>query len=365
MSPEIHAVAARFAVPGQLVAAESFGAGHINRSYVLTFADDRGTTRFLLQRINERVFPNPTKVMENIRRVTAHLADALNAQKVPDVARRTLRLVPTHVGKVWHRDAVGGYWRMYPFIENTRVLDAVQTPAQTEQAGRAFGTFQRLLADLGSPRLDETIADFHNTPMRFEALERASSADRCGRAALARAELDFALARRELAPTLLDLHRSGGVPERIVHNDAKISNVLFDKVTGEALCVVDLDTVMPGLSLYDFGDMVRSMTTTATENEQDLSKVELALPLFEALARGYLAKAGELLTLVERRSLVLAGKLITLEQGVRFLTDYLGGNVYYKFAHPSHSLHRCRTQFKLLASIERSERRLDRIVESL
>lgn len=365
MPPEIEAIAARFAVAGQLVAAEPFGTGHINDSYLLTYRRRDQNERFLLQRINDTVFPDPARVVENIQRVTTHIVDALRSQGVRDVGRRVLTLVPTHEGGPYCCDSMKCYWRLYPFIENTRVCEAVETPGQAEQAGRAFGTFQRQLADLGVPRLHETIPDFHNTPLRLEALEHAVRADSCGRVAEAQAEIDFAFDHRPLASALLDLHHAGRIPERIVHNDAKISNVLLDSATGEALCVADLDTVMPGLSLYDFGDMVRSMTTTAAEDETNLSKVELELPLFESLARGYLATAGGFLTAAERENLVLAGKLITLEQAVRFLTDYLSGDTYYKTQRPNHNLDRCRTQFKLLESIQRTEPRLNRIIDTL
>ena len=276
-----------------------------------------------------------------------------------------LTLVPTHAGEPYHRDVDGSYWRLYPFIESTRVHEVVETAEQAREAGRAFGAFQRLLADLPGPRLHETIPDFHNTPLRFEALERAVQADACNRAAAAKAEIEFAARHRVLAGLLLDAHRRREIPERVVHNDAKISNVLFDQTTGEALCVTDLDTVMPGVALYDFGDMVRSMTCAAAEDETDLSKVEVRMPLFEALARGYLETAGAFLTPAERRQLVFAGKLITLEQGVRFLADFLNGDTYYKTQRPDHNLDRCRSQFKLLESIEQHEALMNRFVESV
>jgi aminoglycoside phosphotransferase (APT) family kinase protein len=359
----IGAVAAAFAVDGTLTGVEPFGAGHINDSFLLAYRGAAGTRRFLLQRINDRVFPQPAMVTQNVHRVTTHIAETLRLQGVPDLDRRVLTIVPTQEGQAWHRDAAGSTWRLYRFIENARVHNAAATPEQARKAARAFGTFQRQLADLGGPRLHETIPDFHNTPLRYDALDHAVQADRFNRAAVAKAEVDFALRCRALAGVLLDLHSSGQIPERVVHNDAKISNVLFDAESGEALCVVDLDTVMPGLSLYDFGDMVRSMTCTAAEDETDLSKVAVQMPLFEALSRGYLEATGDLLTRAEREHLVLAGKLITLEQGVRFLTDFLAGDVYYKTQRPNHNLDRCRTQFQLVESIAQQEDRLFRVVE--
>jgi Ser/Thr protein kinase RdoA (MazF antagonist) len=361
MPYDTETLAACFAVDGRLVSAEPTS-GHINNSFILTYERDRGPARFLLQRINESVFRRPVEVMENIQRVMAHIAAKLKTRGVTDIRRRVLTLVPTHEGEAYHRDAAGGHWRLYHFIEGTRVCEAVETPRQAEHAGRAFGAFQCLLADFAGPRLHETIPDFHNTPLRYEALDRAVQADSCNRVAVARAEIETVQRYRPLASALLDLHRAGELPERIAHNDAKISNVLLDEFTDEALCVVDLDTVMPGLALYDFGDMVRSMATTAAEDETDLSKVEVEMPLFEALARGYVATAGEFLTAAERENLVIAGKVITLEQVVRFLTDFLVGDPYYKTHRPNHNLDRARAQLKLLESIERHEAAMLRAV---
>lgn len=351
-------VAGRFAVTGRCAAAESLGGGHINDSYVLTLAGEHGRERCLLQRINAAVFPEPLRVMENIARVTTHLADRLRQQGVGDLGRRVSMPLPSRDGPPYVVDEAGGVWRLYRFIEGTRVHRLVQTAAQAAEAGRAFGEFQRLLAEWPGPRLHETIPGFHDTPRRYEALERAVAADPCGRSASAAPEIAFARARRSVAPVLRDLHERGEIPERVVHNDAKITNVLFDAATDRALCVVDLDTVMPGLSLYDFGDMVRSMTCPAAEDERDLSKVEVQKSLFAALAQAYCGATGPLLTPIERQHLVTAGQLITLEQGVRFLTDHLNGDRYYKTRRPGQNLDRCRTQFKLVESIERQERTL-------
>jgi len=360
--PELEAVSAAFDFAGEVVACEPFGGGHINDSFRLTCRAPEGTTGYLLQRINARVFRAPARVMENIQRVTEHVARRLAVTGIADLTRRTLTLTATKAGAAFHRAADGACWRAYRFIERTRVHALVETPAQAEQAGRAFGEFQRLLADLPPPRLHETIADFHNTPARFEAFDRACAADVCQRVRRATAEIEFARQHRPLADVLLDLQRRGAIPERVVHNDAKITNVLLDEDSGEALCIVDLDTVMPGLSLYDFGDMVRSMTCPAPEDETDLARVEVQPSLFAALARGYVSAAGAFLTAAERAHLVTAGELITLEQGVRFLTDYVAGDTYYKTRHPEHNLERCRAQFNLLQSLQRQEHELSRIV---
>lgn len=362
--PQIREIAAAFDVSGAMVAVEPFGGGHINDSYRLTLAARAVSTHFLLQRINAAIFRDPPRLMENIPRVTAHIAGRLQAEGAADIARRVLRVVPARDGRPCYRDEAGGYWRMYYFVEGMTAREAPETPAHAEQAGRAFGEFQRLLADFPAPRLHDTIPDFHNTPLRFEALEQAARSDVCGRCSTARAEVEFAFRNRALGRLLVDAQARGELPERVVHNDAKLSNVLLDAVTGEGLCIVDLDIVMPGLAVYDFGDMVRSMTCTAAENERDLSKVELQMPLFEGLARGYLATAGEFLTPAERGLLVTAGQVITFEQGVRFLADFLAGDTYYKTSRPMHNLDRCRTQFKLLGSITRHARQMERLCAS-
>lgn len=360
---EIEAIASRFAIEGRLIGVEPFGGGHINDSYVLTLEQGDAARRYLLQRINDAVFAEPALVMENIQRVTAHLGEKLRASGASDADRRVLQLVPSTIGEPFIERDSGDYWRLYWFIESAVSHQSVSTPHHAYEAGRAFGEFQRLLADLAGARLNETIPDFHNTPMRIAALQRAVEADAYGRVKAARPEINFAKARDEIADALLNLSSFGDIPERTTHNDAKISNVLFDRISGEAVCVVDLDTVMPGLSLYDFGDMVRSMATTAAEDERDLSKVELRLELFEAVARGYLGETHAMLTPAEREHLVLAGKLITLEQGVRFLTDFLSGDTYYKTTRPNQNLDRCRTQFKLVEEMERKTGAMDKIVE--
>ena len=365
MTPELVAIAGRFAVEGQLTAVDPFGGGHINDSFLVTYRQKDRSARFLLQRINDAVFPVPAHVTENVQRVTDHIAQRLRLQGIADVHRRVLTLVPTNEEMPYYRDDTRSHWRLYEFIEGTRVHQAVGTPDQAEQVARAFGTFQNSLTDFPGPQLHETIPGMHDTPSRFEALEKTIQADPYGRAAEARADIDYAFTHRALAGVLLDLQKAGEIPERVVHNDAKISNVLFDDKTGAALCVVDLDTVMPGLALYDFGDMVRSMTCPAAEDEIDLSRVEVQMPLFEALAHGYLEAAAPFLVSAERANLVTAGKLITLEQGVRFLTDFLNGDKYYRTQRPNQNLDRCRTQFKLVESITQNERQMVLFINTL
>ena len=352
-------IARQFQVDGNLVSVTPYGTGHINYTYCAVFRTADSETRVILQHINENIFKNPPAMMENIQRVSAHLSS--KAASDEDRARRVLSVVPACDGRAWHRDDEGNYWRMYRFIGNARTVDAIESAEQAFQAARAFGRFQHLLADLPSPRLHDTIPDFHHTPKRLKALEEAIEQDAAGRVAASRPEIEFVMARREIAGALL----GAGLPERVTHNDTKINNVMLDDQTGEGICVIDLDTVMPGLSLYDFGDMVRTATSPAAEDERNLSKVNLQFPMFEALVRGYLDAAGGFLTKEEKRLLVTAGKVITFEQAVRFLADHLNGDTYYKVHREGHNLDRTRTQLKLIERIEAQEERMERLVESM
>jgi hypothetical protein len=356
--PDVGAVARQFQIRGDFVSAEPYGSGHINDTFCVVF-DQAGTrVRYIFQRINHLIFKQPVALMENIQRVTTHLGQAL-AQE-PDASRRVLNLVPSRDGQPFHRDAAGYYWRVYFFIEHARTYDAVLSPAQAFAAARAFGRFQELLADLPAPRLHDTIPDFHHTPKRFAALEQAIEQDPVNRAHSAKAEIDFALRHQPLTRVLLDAN----LPERVTHNDTKLNNVMLDEATGEGICVIDLDTVMPGLALYDFGDMVRTTTSPAKEDERDLSKVTMQFPMFEALVKGYLNTASGFLTRDEKQLLAVSGQLITLEIGLRFLTDYLAGDTYFKVHREGHNLDRCRTQFKLVASIQQQRAQMDKVVEA-
>lgn len=352
-------VARQFQISGDFVSATPHGSGHINDSYCTIFNQAGVPIRYMLQRINHNVFKNPVALMENIQRVTSHLA--AQAAGEPDCSRRVLTLIPARDGRAWHRDDDGNYWRAYRFIENARTYDTVESTVQAFQAARAFGRFQQLLVNLPVPRLHDTIADFHHTPKRFRALEHAIASDVANRAIMAKPEIEFAFAHQSITSILLDAN----LPERVTHNDTKFNNVMLDDATGEGICVIDLDTVMPGLALHDFGDMVRTATSPTDEDEQDLSQVTMQFPMFEALVRGYLTSAGGFLLEAEKQHLVFSGKLITFEQGIRFLTDYLAGDAYYKVRRDGHNLDRCRTQFKLVDSIEQQEERMDRLVQSI
>jgi Ser/Thr protein kinase RdoA (MazF antagonist) len=356
---DLSAVARQFPLRGKLISTAPYGAGHINDTYRAVFDDGGKRARYIVQRINHNVFKHPPNLMENISRVTAHLAQKVAGQN--DAPRRALTLIPANDGRAFYCDASGNHWRVYIFIDEARTFEAVESPRQAFEAGRAFGQFQKLLADLPSPRLHDTIPDFHHTPRRFAALEKAIERDAVNRAALAKGEIEFALSHGRMTSVLLDAK----LPERVTHNDTKFNNVMLDDNTGEGICVVDLDTVMPGLALYDFGDMVRTATSPAPEDELDLSKVKMQFPMFEALTRGYLASAGEFLTPAEKKLLAFSGKLITFEIGIRFLADFLDGDAYFKVHREGHNLDRCRTQFKLVESIEVQEESMNKLIESI
>jgi hypothetical protein len=359
---EPHGVAAvirAFSLDGEFRKADRYGSGHIHDTFCVSFDRTGRDERVILQRINTAIFTNPVAVMENIERVTDHLRLKFDAE--PDMNRRVLRLVPTREGAGWYADADNQYWRAYRFIAGAHTRDTVSSPQQAFQAARAFGLFQRQLTDLPDPRLHESIPDFHNTLKRFAAFEHVVDADAAGRVAHARTELAFAMSRRGTAQALVD----AALPERVTHNDTKLNNVLLDDTTGEGICVIDLDTVMPGLAAYDFGDMVRTMTCAAAEDEPDLSQVSMKFPLFEAVLRGYLEGAKGFLTVPERDSLIVGAKVIIFEQGIRFLADFLSGDTYYKVSRPGQNLDRCRTQFKLLESIEQQEDAMTRLLRAL
>lgn len=363
--PDLEPVAAAFDVRGTLLESAPHGSGHINDTFVAVFSQAGARVRYIFQRINHRIFQDPVALMDNILRVTEASWERLRREgDVADVSRRTLRVIPTRAGAPVHRDAGGGWWRCYPFIEGARTYDIVKDAGQAFEAARAFGRFQALASALEGPRLHETIPGFHDTRRRFDRLREAVEKDACGRLRDVGPEWDFYRRREDLVDVLLDLQRRGEARERVTHNDTKLNNVMIDDATGMGICVIDLDTVMPGLSLYDFGDMVRTATSPAAEDERDLSRVRMQMPMFEALTRGYLASAGEFLNEAERAHLVFGGKLITLEIGIRFLTDYLEGDVYFRTHRPGHNLDRTRTQIALVASIEAQEDAMRAVVRA-
>lgn len=350
-------ICSKFALYGDFLVAVPFGGGHVNDTFQLTF--DQGGVRlhYVLQRINRNVFRKPEQVMENMDRVTRHLLAKIHAGKA-ETRKRTIRLLRTFANQPCVTDERGDVWRAYIFVENARAYNVLETPEQAFKVAQAFGDFQCNLVDLPGPRLHETIPDFHNTPKRLEALRQAIRRDPVGRERRVRREIDFIMKRADETKRLLQLQAEGAIPERITHNDTKVNNILIDDLTGDGICVIDLDTVMPGLSLYDFGDMVRAGTSPAEEDEVDLAKVGMRFEMYEALYRGFLSSAGSFLTEAERENLPFSGKLITFEIAIRFLTDYLEGDVYFKVKRPEHNLERCRNQLRMVESIEEQSTRM-------
>jgi aminoglycoside phosphotransferase (APT) family kinase protein len=360
--PHLSAIVREFALLGQYRSGAPYGSGHINDTFAVV-VDQAGTpVRYILQRINDRVFTNVPALMDNIQRVTSHATRRAAESGATDASRRALALVPTRDGQAYHRDPSGGWWRCYLFIEGARTHDVVKSPEQARAAARAFGEFQRMLVDLPGARLHETIPFFHHTRRRFEAFQRAVEADTHGRAIQARNEIAYALEREPLVDVLLDQQARGEIPERVTHNDTKLNNVMLDDVTHEGICVIDLDTVMPGIALNDFGDMVRSGTNSAAEDERDLTLVHARLPIFEALVEGYLSAARPFLQPAEIAHLAISGQVITFEIGLRFLTDFLAGDTYFKIKRPHHNLDRAANQFAMVRSLAEQQSTMEAIV---
>ncbi len=362
MKREIKSIVKHFCIRGRLTEIRPLPRGHINDTHVLTTKKNKHTVRYILQRINHTVFKDPRSLMENVTRVTRHIRSRM--QKIdPDRASRQLTVIDSDDDTCFHKDAEGNFWRAYNFIEDAVTYDTVDSVELAYEAARMFGWFQKMLIDLPGPALHETICDFHNTPKRFETFQQILKDDVFKRAKNAKSEIDFLFANAGICDVLPSLAAKGEIPVRITHNDAKINNVMLDESTNEGVCVIDLDTVMPGLSIYDFGDMVRTSATFADEDERDLSKVAISLPMFEALVRGYAEQAGDFLLPAEKERLVFAAKLITFEQLIRFLTDYLAGDVYYKVHREGHNLDRSRTQMRLLQSIIKQQDAMNEVIE--
>jgi len=362
---QLQEISKQFQIYGEILHAETCKIGHINETYSATYDQGGTRVRYIHQKINRTVFKDPDTVMENVVRVTKHLRAKLEMLHARDITRRCLTIVPTRDGKSAYRDSAGEYWRTFVFVEGVQTFEAVRSPQQAHEAGRAFGFFQNLLVDLPGPRMADTIPHFHHTRKRFQAFQKAVARDHFNRAASAKPEIEFALKHEGIVDTLLDALAKKKIPERITHNDTKFNNVMLDTVTGEAMCVVDLDTVMPGCVLYDFGDMVRTATSPTLEDELDLSKVRMQMPMFKKLAEGYLETAGLFLTGAEKSYIAFAGKLITLTIGLRFLTDHLAGDTYFRIHRPGHNLDRCRTQFKLVESIQEQEEPMQSHVDKI
>jgi hypothetical protein len=360
----IKEIAHEFAIAGEFVIGVEVHSGHINSTYIVEFRLPNGSTdRYVLQRINESVFPDPHAVMRNVEMVTRHINwKVLRVKR--DLSGQTLNLFPARGGRFYASGEGGGIWRCYNFIEGCRTYDIVENTRQAYQAAQAFGSFQDLVSDIPVGDIEETIPDFHNTPQRYKRLMQVVAETPLERIHPVESELEFVRSREGIVSRLIDLRDAGILPERVTHNDTKINNVMIDAQSDEAVCVIDLDTVMPGLALCDFGDMVRTAVSPAPEDEQDLSKVVVRMPIFEALAEGYMDGCGCLCD-AEIENLAFSGKLIALETGIRFLTDYLLGDVYFKITRKNQNLDRARTQFQLVQELEHSEPQMQACVERL
>ncbi|MDE5908868.1 MAG: aminoglycoside phosphotransferase family protein [Lachnospiraceae bacterium] len=359
---KIEEAIAAFDLEGKLVDVKPYGNGHINDTFLITSQTGQGSRRFILQRMNHSIFKNPQQLMENVVNVTEYLREVISRQG-GDPDRETLNVVKTRDGANYYEDSSHNFWRVFLYIERTLCLEQVESAKDFYDSAVAFGNFQRMLADYPARDLHETILNFHNTPSRFRDFQKAVQADKIGRAENAMQEIAFALEREKDTGVLLDLLAEGKLPLRVTHNDTKLNNILFDSDTKKALCIIDLDTVMPGLSHYDFGDSIRFGASTGAEDEKDLSKIELDLALFETFTKGFLEGCKGSLTEKEIEMLPMGAKLMTYECGIRFLADYLEGDVYFKIHREDHNLDRARTQFKLVADMEAKWDRMAAIVE--
>ncbi|MDD6057811.1 MAG: aminoglycoside phosphotransferase family protein [Clostridiales bacterium] len=349
----------QFAISAPIVSIKPYGSGHINDTFQIM---TESGIRYILQRMNQSVFQNPDQLMENIHGVTEYLKKQILARG-GNPERETLNIIPTKTGRLYLRTEEGDCWRVYRFIEGATSYDEVKTPEDFYQSALAFGRFQAALAEYPAHTLHETIPDFHNTAKRFAALKEAVKRNRAGRLDQASFELAFAYERESETHIMADLLKSGELPLRVTHNDTKLNNVMIDDQTGKGICVIDLDTVMPGLSINDFGDSIRFGANTAAEDEQDSSKVSLSLELYEVYVRGFTEGCSGRLTKKELELLPMGAKLMTYECGIRFLTDYLEGDVYFKTHRPNQNLDRCRTQFALVADMEQKWTKMQNITK--
>lgn len=352
----------QFCFGGEVKDKKSYGSGHINDTFLVTVAKEEGEVPYILQRINHDVFLKPKEVMENIAGVTKFLRKKI-AEEGGDVDRETLNLVPTVDGNCYYEDDLGNYWRVYEYISDTFCYDQADSPETFYASGVTFGHFQKMLADYPADTLYETIENFHNTKVRFLTFQKAVEEDVCGRADSVKEEIQFVMDRKDFIPVLEDKKEQGIYPIRVTHNDTKLNNIMMDKETGKGICVIDLDTVMPGLSMYDFGDSIRFGASTAAEDEKDLSKVSCDLGLFEIYTKGFLEGCEGSLTKAETDALVIGSMMMTLECGIRFLTDYLQGDTYFKVHYEGQNLDRCRTQFKLVKDMEEKREQMEAIVD--
>lgn len=362
MTHDMQGIGREFGLAGDLIENNPYGNGHINDTYLTRWKSRGEVTPWIVQRINHKIFKDPPSVMENISRISNHIRKKMETAGVQDIDRRVLTCMPASDGKYYFLDKDGNYWRIYAFIGKATSHDICTGPQLAYEAAYAFGSFQALLADFPAASLHETIPWFHHTPRRFAALEKAFNLDSANRAATSKPAIEFALARKSMTGVVSDLLEKGVIRPNVTHNDTKLNNVMIDDETGRGVCVIDLDTVMSGSILYDVGDMVRTSTITAMEDERDLSKVDMDIDRFEAVIRGYTEAAGDLPSRSEKDLLAFCGRLITFTIGLRFLTDHLAGDVYFKTHRPNHNLERAMVQFTMVRKMEERSGEMERIV---
>ncbi len=361
LNSEVKKIFDSFQVYGTFKDGKPYGSGHINDTFLVR-TEEEHKPDYIFQRINGNIFKDVPGLMENIRRVTGHIRMKLKSIPGSDPDRQTLTLVPAKTGKVYHVDEEGRFWRCYIFIDNSLSYDIVDSKDKAYEGGKAFGRFQRMLADIPEPPLNPTIPYFHDIEKRLATFHQTIKDDVVGRKKNVEKEIEFVEQRIDDLSTVHRLAKEKKIPERITHNDTKFNNVLLDK-NNKALCVIDLDTVMPGLVHFDFGDSIRTATNTAAEDEAVLEKISINLDLFEGYASGFLSETSEILMDIEKDYLAFSAKLMTYIVGVRFLTDYLDGDKYFKIKFPEHNLQRARAQFKLLSSMEENFEKMKGIIE--
>ncbi len=355
MSINIETITRQFNLDNDI---NEYGNGHINDTYLTN------PSQYILQRINSNIFTNPNELMNNIEKVTKFLKKKI-AEDGGNPERETMTIIKTFDRKNLFKYDDNNYFRVYKFVENSLAIETPESTDDLYEAAKGFAKFQKRLADFPAETLFETIKNFHNTPIRFENLKKAIKEDKVGRAAEIKEEMEFALAQEKWIGAVVDGLADGSIPLRVTHNDTKINNILFDRATRKALCVIDLDTVMPGSMLYDFGDALRIGAATAPEDEIDLDKMSFNLDAFEAFAKGYAEELADSLTEREIELLPLSAKLLTYECGIRFLTDYLEGDTYFKIHRPNQNLDRARAHFKLVRDIDSKTETMTEIINKL
>lgn len=354
-----------FKFKGDFVECKIFGSGHINTTYIAAYNDGAQIRKYIIQKVNTNVFKNIDELMDNVFAVTSFLREKIK-ENGGNPNRETLHYIKTSTGGKYFKADNGDCYRAYRFVDNSKSCDSVASPEIFEKSGAAFGRFQRYLSDFPATTLNETIPNFHNTAWRFEnEFLPAVEEDLQGRAKSCAEEIKFVIDRRNDCSRLVDLTAKGELPLRVTHNDTKLNNVMFDEDTDDAICVIDLDTVMPGLALYDFGDSIRFGANTCAEDEKDISKVAVDLDYFRAYAKGFLSEAGDSLNQCEIDNLAFSAKLMTFECGMRFLTDYLNGDTYFKTDYPEHNLVRAKNQFALVKDMENKMDIMEEIIRNI